>query len=566
MFLIAVSFIYIIFTSVNFGFVYSKFIALKKSDLIVNSILGLFAVTILASIWAVFGRINYEFHLVLFLLNGLIIYCYTSEIKSNYIQFYSEFKAVNRYLKFFLIATVVLIIAQAATAPYILDNESYYIQTVKWLNEYGFVKGLANLHLFLGQQSGWHITQSVFSFSFLYNEFNDLSAFCLILGNAYAVLRLHNYFENKNKNYLIFGLLPIFNILFFQFISAPSPDLPLYIFTFFLFFIFLENNAKMTIGCFNLITTLVLYMLFIKNTTIVLVLLPILILVTNFKVLAPKLGRISSVALLVFCLFILKNTIVTGTPIFPTSISYFKTFDYTVPSKIVSVYYEELKTYGFYLTSEEYKSMNAMQLFIRWLTMPKLNGLFNKMALLLLLICPLLIFRFYKKSTYGFLYLLMLLQLILLLLTSPQYRFHLNFVLFFSLVCAAIVLNKQNKLIVPILFGSAIFSAFILLVPIDLSLFSKNKFLLNTSTFNIENAIIPHKKTKLTTAFETQTVGNLKYNSPISNDFFWASGDGDLPAVNKPQIEYYEYWLKIIPQLRTDDLKNGFYAKDISEQ
>jgi hypothetical protein len=27
--------------------------------------------------------------------------------------------------------------------------------------------------------------------------------------------------------------------------------------------------------------------------------------------------------------------------------------------------------------------------------------------------------------------------------------------------------------------------------------------------------------------------------------------------VNKPQIEYYEYWLKIIPQLRTDDLKDG---------
>jgi hypothetical protein len=532
----------------------------------VNSILGLFAVTILASTWAVFGRINYEFHLVLFLLNCLIVYCYSSEIKNNYFEFCNEYKAVNRYLKFFLIISLVLIIGQTATVPYIIDNESYYIQTVKWLNEYGFVKGLANLHLFLGQQSGWHITQSVFSFSFLYNEFNDLSAFCLILGNTYAVLRLHNYFENKNKNYLIFGLLPIFNILFFQFISAPSPDLPLYIFTFFLFFIFLENYNKMTVGSFNLITTLVLYMLFIKHTTIVLTLIPLLILATNFKVIAPKLVRISSVAILVLSLFILKNTIVTGTPIFPTSVSYFKTFDYTVPSKIVSDYYEELKTYGFYLTSEEYKSMNSLQLFIRWLTMPKLNGLFNKVALLLILICPVLIFRFYKKSKFGFLYLLMVLQLILLLLTSPQYRFHLNFVLFFSLACSAIFFNKYNKLVIPILFGSAIMSAFILLIPINLGLFSKNKFLLNTSTFNIENSLIPHKKTKLTTAFETQTIGNLKYNSPISNDFFWASGDGDLPAVNKPQIEYYAYWLKIIPQLRTDDLKDGFYAKDISEQ
>ena len=69
-------------------------------------------------------------------------------------------------LQLIMSVITVLIIAQCSTAPFVIDNETYYIQTIKWLNEYGFVRGLANLHISLGQCSGWHILQSAFSFSF----------------------------------------------------------------------------------------------------------------------------------------------------------------------------------------------------------------------------------------------------------------------------------------------------------------------------------------------------------------------------------------------------------------
>ena len=87
-----------------------------------------------------------------------------------------------------------LILAQCASPPLILDNESYYIQTIKWLNQYGFVKGLVNLHVFLGQTSGWHLLQSAFSFSFLYDRFNFFSLSCIYsIGTALPVFYLHDW-------------------------------------------------------------------------------------------------------------------------------------------------------------------------------------------------------------------------------------------------------------------------------------------------------------------------------------------------------------------------------------
>lgn len=85
--------------------------------------------------------------------------------------------------------------------------------------------------------------------------------------------------------------------------------------------------------------------------------------------------------------------------------------------------------------------------------------------------------------------------------------------------------------------------------------------MMEISNFSSANIVFPHKNTKYDTPFETIKNGNLTYHSPLKNDFFWASGDGDLPTVNKVQIEYFEKYFQITPQLRTQNIKDGFYAK-----
>ena len=84
------------------------------------------------------------------------------------------------------------------------------------------------------------------------------------------------------------------------------------------------------------------------------------------------------------------------------------------------------------------------------------------------------------------------------------------------------------------------------------------------SNFSYENSIYPYKNTKYDTSFETIVDGNLKYNSPVKNSFFWGSGDGDLPCVNKVQIAYFRKYFYIVPQMRTNNIKDGFYPKKVN--
>jgi len=562
MLLIILSWVYIVFTTINLGFGVDKLFKLQNKDFVVTSVLGLFATTILASFWAIFGRINIEFHYLLLTLNLLIFLKFKDDIFSIYTTFINELKTLSQSLKYYLAIITFCIIAQCSSIPYVIDNESYYIQTIKWLNEYGFVKGLVNLHFFLGQVSGWHITQSALNFSFLYKNFNDLSGFCLLLGNIFAIQKLNTFFENNDTKYLIVGLFPLFNLFLFQFISAPSPDIPVYVFTFVILFYYIEKHNKISPEIFNLLVILILFTFYIKNTTVTFFLIPLLVLILNYKILSKKLLKPTLITIVVTGLFVAKNMIICGSMVFPSKLFNSLNMDYSIPDTIEQFYYDQLKYYGYFIDLNQYNSMSVQDLFLRWLTLPKMNGLFNKISILLVLIVPILLYKFQNKKEYWSLYFLMLIQLILLFATSPQYRFFMNFIFFFSLFCLTLFI-KRKKPIYFLLQLSLFASLIVVFLPVNLNRFSNYKFMMEISNFSSTNIIFPHKNTKFDTPFETIKKGNLIYNSPIKNDFFWSSGDGNLPSVNKEQIEYFEKYFHIIPQLRTKNIKDGFYAKEI---
>ncbi len=564
MVLIILSWIYILFTTINLGFILDRILVLKNKNFVITSFLGLFSVTVLASIWSIFGRINVEFHIFLLLINLLFLFKFKMAILYVYKEFWLRIQSLRVELKVYLVLITTLIIAQCSTLPYVIDNESYYIQTIKWFNEYGFVKGIANLHLYLGQASGWHIAQSVFNFSFLYSNFNDLSGFSLLLGVLFSVEKLNQYYENKNFDFLLIGVFPLASIYFFQFIAAPSPDIPVYVLTFIIIFYFIENFQKCSSEIFNLIVILTLFMLYIKSTSIVFVLLPIILLVKNHKTLLRKLLVPSIIAFLILALFVIKNMIVSGSVLFPSKMLESFTTEYSIQKAIESNYYDLIKFSGYNVYGEQFNSMSSYELFLHWLSMPKLHGIFNKIGIILILLSPFFIYKFQNKKSYWIIYVLMVLQMILLLATSPQFRFFANFSLFFGLFCL-ICFFRNRKLITTFLFLSLFPMATLLFVPIQLTQFTTNKFMAENNNFSYREIVFPLENTKSKTEFEVITIGNLKYNSPLENEFFYGTGNGDLPCVNKTQVEYYQKYFGVIPQMRSDDLKDGFYSKRVEK-
>jgi hypothetical protein len=554
MLFILLTWIYILAITLVAGVSIDRLLKLQDVNPILVLFHGFFGLTITTGFWAVFLPINIHFYVFLFVFTVVLtIVNHSFIIKCIHLLKHKVY-GLSKFFKFICLVIFVLVLAQSASSPFFLDNESYYIQTIAWLNEFGFVKGLINLHLFLGQTSGWHILQSAFSFSFLFDGFNDLNGLCLLLGNLYALIKLNDYFKKKNNSLdLVFGLFPIFNVFLFQFVSSPSPDLAIYVISIFVFYGFLMNyHACSKNGLISLVI-LVSFLILIKVTTLVFVLFPIIIYIKHYKHVKQYTFLVWVITILTIGLIVSKNTLITGNPIYPlTGIEGLKT-DWSLPSNIETYFYNYAKAYGYAVTPEVYGQSSYENLIKGWVLQTGIDGFVNKMICLILLLFLVFIGRFKKNKAIIFIFGIALLQLLILFVTSPQFRFYIPFLMILSLFLIAEIIKTEKRV-------KRLLMVSILAISIPLFFTIPN---VQTSTFSISYLIDPHGNSQFEADYQTIDLGNTQINTPTEIDFFWGTGNTKLPALNKQQLEYFQEQFKVIPQQRTEYLKDGFYYKTV---
>ncbi|MEO1032970.1 MAG: hypothetical protein AAFX55_16295 [Bacteroidota bacterium] len=104
---------------------------------------------------------------------------------------------------------------------------------------------------------------------------------------------------------------------------------------------------------------------------------------------------------------------------------------------------------------------------------------------------------------------------------------------------------------------------FIFLFPVKISSLTTNLHHQFTGSFSMTQLIVPQPISKYyAMEFETKEKGNLLYYSPKDNFFFDGTANGHLPCVNKVYINYFEEYYKVYPQMRSRDLKDGFYSRN----
>ena len=561
MILILLSWLYIFFTAVSCGIAFSKVLRIRQLDVVITPILGLFSITLLASVWAFFAPIAVGFHAVLILLSVFFWY----KNKTSFVLILEntiiQIKLFSYPFKILFVVSSLLVLAQSATLPFIIDNESYYIQTIKWLNEYGFVKGLANLHLFFGQTSGWHITQCVYSFSFLYDRFNDLNGFCMLLGNFFAFQKLHSYFSKGDRLDLLFGLLPLTYAFLFQFISAPSPDFPVYIFAFILFSIYLQPTVDE--NRFTIIALLALFAFFIKVTAVILLLFPLILLLKHFAIVKKQLVSICWLGLLVFVLFVFKNIMLTGYPLFPLLCFRLCDLDYTVPSLIMDFFFSKSMMNSFYIDNAAFPGASLLDLAKHYFLYNGMAGYIGIASLLTLLTAPIVIFKKRLPKGIWSIYFAFLVLVVLLCFSSPQYRFYIYFTLFFLLLFLSLWISNP-KWILRLYTLSMVLVGVLVFIPLSFGSLTANALLSQNSSFHLKDILIPEPNSKWNPEYKGGSVGNMSYHSPVDTSFFWVTGNGDLPCVNDVQLKYFEQGFFYIPQQRSSDLNDGFYTQKVS--
>lgn len=527
MILILLSTILLIPTLIGWGKIFENLMGSLFEGISGKILSGILSISLIWTLLAFFISLNIYIETITLTLGGF--YFLKDKLYQEFIKFSKK--------DLLLILIITLIIAFSSSFyPFILDHFGYYIPTIKWLTEFGLVKGISNLDLTLGQMSIWHIFQAGFSnFS---DPFLRINSILLIIYTLYIV-------EKENWIHLCF--LPIL-LLFSQ---SPSPDLPVIIFSLIILNEIVQENKKTA-----LLFTYSIFVFAIKPTMIWLPILSclyfIIIVKSNFKNLLP--------GIFILFLFFLKNIYTFGYPVFPLAIGGFGINWQPNPEILEnSSQYAIQKTYDMKYSYGEIRQFSVFDHVKNWLFLDGIKSGINILFILSLIIFS--IFTFIKKNKIiSSIYISILIKSILILLFSAQYRFFIEvfFVIFF--VMFSTYFNQKKSVL--------IFSAIALLFVSFLTFpeFLKKhvpSFNLGSSMGNFTLVQFYKPSVYNTTTFNTFTVGNLKFNISEKYPFNFKT---PLPAISEGYI--FEYVKAgIFPQLiDKTDMKKGFIWKTMNPE
>jgi len=534
------------------GVAVNSVLKLKSAHTSFLILFGMAFQTLLLTSCAFFVPLGFGLFAANFALSGFGAYVFRNQLFEQWKQFKLELQSLTKISKMMLGLIVFSALLKCAQSPFIFDNECYYVQTIKWLNEYGFVNGLGNLNLLFGQNSGWHILQAGFNFGFITDRINDLNGFLLIVLSLFFISRFDDGLKNGRFEWI--GFVILFNVLLFQFINSPSPDLPLILISQFVFYLFLKKNKQFE--DVKIYSLLIVFMIFIKISIFPIVLLALYDSIRFRK----NLIFLGITGFLFGFLWIAKNSILTGYPLFPVNILALNV-DWRVSENVLSFMNDIIKNHEF-LHIKGYSKLGFLDKFLIWIQLGGINSIFNK-GIILLFVLGLFTRKFKQQSNYRILYFVLLVHFIFLLVCSPQFRFFLADFVFLSALLVSDVFEKMNvkpKFVQAMLLSAVVMPLFVVYL-LDLKNLTENRFNQNPETVKLSMIYLLENNSKFSEIRSVQhQIGNLNYYSPDGSLHPNISANGPLPCTNNKIIIYFETRYKVIPQLRTQNLKDGFYS------
>jgi len=503
---------------INFGngVIISNVLKIRTQSFVLISFLGMIGITLTATGLAFFLPLSLAVELV-FLSPGLVGIILFVKSK-NKLPFQTDF-----WFYFFLI----IIIFAASFPPHLFDHFGYYVPTISFLSEVGFVKGISNLDLLLGQSSFWHIYQA--TFSHLSDPFLKINAYLLILFLIYI-------YERRQHFLLIF--VPLFLI----FVQQPSPDLPVVIITLIIISELLNQNKSTLIFCLSVFAFCIKPIVFW---------LPLFVLLNQFR--QRKLNFKYIIPLAVFgILLMIKNLWLFGFPVFPVTF-----FDLNLPwkpSQEILTYSSQIglmKSYDMKYSYQQIIDFNFFDKIYHWFTVGYKSVLNAGIIVSLLFIAY---FSIREKSRfYTVLLFCLILKTIIILLFSAQYRFFLD-VYIVALVLIIKKLSEDRAVLIALFLSVFItvnftFPGFVQKLGLGKRMSDFRWLQLYQPQHLAQNSPIKQFK-----------IGNLSFNAsrdPVSKVHF--------PALSISDLKLY-YYYGIFPQYFKKDLKDWIFQRKMTSQ
>jgi len=429
---------------------------------ILSQILGLLFISNILLVISIIYPINYLFFLIL-ILSSIFLYLFSKDLK---LKFNYCFDLINQIGRINLTLLIGLIGLYQSQTIFWGDSAIYHINSIKWINEYGMVFGIANLIKQLGFASSWFALNASIQLDGKYSglSYTVLGGYVLLLMVIHFLYCVKKISVEKKRNilnsfYLFAYPLIIILIIRWGVGLSPSPDMLIHFMGLLaagLIISDLEIKNKI-----NLIFLSAVLLVSIKLSSISLIFFSLYIIAKNLNYLCYR--KILLICLLIAPILVC-NFINSGYPLYPFKLIWLNV-EWLVPQNDITKVNNAVFNHAFYnnTNSDLIKPVNFQDI-VQWALSRK--EWLTSILIFLNLIC--ILFLIFKTSIkYINLIIFVLISFIIFVLNAPTLRFGLNWLIIIPAITAVIVTERFDFYKIRYLYSYFICSiliAFVLIV------------------------------------------------------------------------------------------------------
>ena len=315
-------------------------------------ITGIVLVTVYAQIVSLFSKVALGANICLIVICFLIAVYYRHELLND---LFETFQVTAARGNIYIYLAVFLLMAYGTSHGLMhYDSDLYHAQAIHWIEEYGIVRGLGNLHVRLAYNSSAFPLSALYSMRFLGGQsYHVMSGFFSLL-LAWQCVDIRNVFRRGHFVISDFARLVAIYYLFnvFDEMVAPASDYFLSAIVFYVIIHWLDMYVRheRSYVPYILLALLGVYAITIKLSAAPMVLLSI---IPIYKLLhernreKTKALLISIVLALVIVLpFLIRNVIISGWILYPVTMLDFFGFKWEIPKGVANFDAIQIKTFG----------------------------------------------------------------------------------------------------------------------------------------------------------------------------------------------------------------------------
>ena len=315
-------------------------------------ITGIVLVTVYAQILSLFSGVGLGANVGLISVCIIIAVYYRYELMMDLSEM---FQVVMARGNIYIYLAVFLLMAYGTSHGLMhYDSDLYHAQAIRWIEEYGIVKGLGNLHVRFAYNSSAFAVSALYSMRFLGGQSYHVMAGFFSLLLAWQCVDIKNVFRRGHLVISDFARLAAIYYLFtvFDEIVAPASDYFLSAMVFYVIIHWLDMYVKHERSYlpYILLALLGIFAITIKLSAAPMVLLSI---IPIYKLLHDRTKEkihalIISIVMAFFIVlpFIIRNVVISGWLLYPVTFLNLFSFNWKIPEGVAAFDAKEIKTFG----------------------------------------------------------------------------------------------------------------------------------------------------------------------------------------------------------------------------